>query len=174
MSASTCCATAKHHCGLQNAHECIWLSHAQVAACSRAKCWKTRQEWMRGRNIASSSSPARLFRSHHVWAHCSASDRLHASSLQSEEEEQDDNESVCSSTSAFDGTNYSSCFQDNMHMHITFRILSTDTHSKHTTAVFKPLLTHFEENLESTHESWWVFLQAPLFPSLKQLCFSSG
>lgn len=37
-----------------------------------------------------------LFRSYHVWAHCSASDRLHASSMQSDEEEWLENKSVCS------------------------------------------------------------------------------
>lgn len=59
--------------------------------------WK-QDNWVRGKNIASSFTPAHLFRSYHVWAHCSASDRLHASSLQSEEEEQEENKFVCLST----------------------------------------------------------------------------
>lgn len=52
---------------------------------------------MRGKNYCFIPHPAlSLFRSYHVCAHCSASDRLHASSPQSEEEEQEGNRFVCS------------------------------------------------------------------------------
>lgn len=100
---------------------------------------------MRGKNIASSLTPARLFRSYHVWAHCSASDRLHASSLQSEEEQQEENKFVCLSTLSL--TVQITVFVSNViciYFQLiaivtwnTFMILSTDTETtKHTADVF--------------------------------------